>query len=287
MSVTRSPAVAGSFYPAERSVLAATVDDLLDGRATPDGRAAVCLAVAQGTRRAACRLRVLGADRGERVRALLAGARHDHAGGRCSVPRTKLRSTDSRCRAPTRFARRSATSRSTLLCASELAALPGVVVDDRPHVHEHSLEVQLPFLQRVLRAFTLVPIVVGRAAAATVARVIETAWGGAETVVIVSSDLSHYESYAAASAHDRGDGGGDRRTRVGRDRAVRRVRRVPAARAARGRTQSLARAGTARPAFVGRHCRTTRSCGRVRRLRVASGAHGPHEAVSGATGGSE
>ena len=81
--------------------------------------------------------------------------------------------------------------------------LPGVVVDDRPHAGEHSVEVHLPFLQRVLDEFTLVPFVVGRASAVDVARAIDALWGGDETVVIVSSDLSHYEDYASAARHDR------------------------------------------------------------------------------------
>src|SRR5262249_52037051 len=59
-----------------------------------------------------------------------------------------------------------------------LANFPNVVVDDCPHADEHSIEVQLPFLQRVLGEFTLVPIVVGRSTPGTVAEVIDAAWGG-------------------------------------------------------------------------------------------------------------
>lgn len=81
-------------------------------------------------------------------------------------------------------------------------ALPGVCVSDQAHELEHSLEVQLPFLQRVLPAFTLVPIVVGHSPADQVATVIDALWGGQETLVIISSDLSHFHDYDTARLHD-------------------------------------------------------------------------------------
>jgi AmmeMemoRadiSam system protein B len=85
----------------------------------------------------------------------------------------------------------------------QIASLPGVVTDDRPHRDEHSLEVHLPFLQRVLVGpWELVPIVVGRAAPIEVADVLATLWGGSETLVVVSSDLSHYHDYGTAVALD-------------------------------------------------------------------------------------
>lgn len=77
----------------------------------------------------------------------------------------------------------------------ELRELPQVVVSEAAHAREHSLEVQLPFLQRVLGAFRLVPLVVGRASPGEVEAVLERLWGGEETLVVVSSDLSHYLPY--------------------------------------------------------------------------------------------
>ncbi len=62
----------------------------------------------------------------------------------------------------------------------------------------------MPFLQRVLPSFTLVPIVVGHCSPAVVAGVIDAVWGGPETVVLVSSDLSHYEEHESAAKHDAG-----------------------------------------------------------------------------------
>jgi MEMO1 family protein len=84
-----------------------------------------------------------------------------------------------------------------------LADLPQVVTSAAAHADEHALEVQLPFLQRVLGdGFTIVPLVVGRAAAADVAAVLDRLWGGDETLIVVSTDLSHYLPYAEARALD-------------------------------------------------------------------------------------
>ncbi|NLF53358.1 MAG: AmmeMemoRadiSam system protein B [Thauera phenolivorans] len=78
-----------------------------------------------------------------------------------------------------------------------------VVVDDAPHAFEHCLEVQLPFLQTVVESFVLVPLLVGNASSEAVAEVLESLWGGPETLIVISSDLSHYHPYAAAQALDR------------------------------------------------------------------------------------
>ncbi|HSN44675.1 MAG TPA: AmmeMemoRadiSam system protein B, partial [Propionibacteriaceae bacterium] len=85
---------------------------------------------------------------------------------------------------------------------SSLLALPQVLESAQAHAPEHSLEVQLPFLQRVLDDFTLVPLVIGNASTHEVAAVIEACWGGPETLVLISSDLSHYLPYATAQAMD-------------------------------------------------------------------------------------
>ncbi len=79
---------------------------------------------------------------------------------------------------------------------------PGVAIDDDAHRGEHSLEVQLPFLQLTLDAFAIVPLVVGRDERGIATRVLEALWGGGETLVVVSSDLSHYLGYEAARALD-------------------------------------------------------------------------------------
>lgn len=80
--------------------------------------------------------------------------------------------------------------------------LPGLAFADTPHTEEHSLEVQLPFLMAVLDDFALVPIVVGDAAPELVARVLNALWDGPETLVVISSDLSHYQPYETARRID-------------------------------------------------------------------------------------
>ncbi len=80
--------------------------------------------------------------------------------------------------------------------------LPGVQVSDEAHAAEHSLEVHLPFLQTVLDDFKLVPIVVGVCEANDVETVLETLWGGDETLIVASSDLSHFHPYTEAQEID-------------------------------------------------------------------------------------
>jgi AmmeMemoRadiSam system protein B len=84
-----------------------------------------------------------------------------------------------------------------------LRAMPQVSESEDAHSLEHSLEVQLPFLQAILDEFTLIPLVVGDATPVEVAEVIERMWGGPETLIVVSSDLSHYHSYDEAAEIDR------------------------------------------------------------------------------------
>lgn len=78
-----------------------------------------------------------------------------------------------------------------------------LIVNDRPHALEHCLEVQLPFLQVVLERFEIVPVLVGNASAQATANLIESLWGGPETLILISSDLSHYLTYREAQATDR------------------------------------------------------------------------------------
>jgi hypothetical protein len=84
-----------------------------------------------------------------------------------------------------------------------LEALPQVRRLEAAHAQEHSLEVQLPFLQTVLQAFELIPLVVGDASGEQVAEVLARVWGGDETLIVISSDLSHYHDYLTAQRMDR------------------------------------------------------------------------------------
>lgn len=85
---------------------------------------------------------------------------------------------------------------------ASLLDLTWVQRSDYPHAQEHSLEVQLPFLQAVLDKFRLVPMVVGNSSPEQVAEVIDRLWGGSETLIVISSDLSHYLDYDSARRID-------------------------------------------------------------------------------------
>ncbi len=85
---------------------------------------------------------------------------------------------------------------------ASIADLNQVQVHPEAHAQEHSLEVHLPFLQSVLSDFTLVPLAVGAASPEAVAEVLERLWGGAETLIVASSDLSHFLTYEAALQKD-------------------------------------------------------------------------------------
>jgi hypothetical protein len=189
----RPPAVAGTFYPSDRIELARTVDAFLasaPARTGPHPQAIVVphAGYIYSGPVAAAAYATIAADI---HRVVLFGPAH-----RVAVDGLALPTVDA-------FATPLGNVPIDAALRTQAAALPGVVLDDRPHATEHSLEVQLPFLQRTLGDFTLLPFAVGRASTETVAAVIDAVWGGAETLVVVSTDLSHYESYEDASIHDR------------------------------------------------------------------------------------
>jgi hypothetical protein len=81
--------------------------------------------------------------------------------------------------------------------------LPHVAIDDSAHRADHALAVQLPWLQVVLDRFAVVPFLVGRCTTDNVAAVLDLLWGGEETLIVVSSDLSHFLDYDEARCRDR------------------------------------------------------------------------------------
>jgi AmmeMemoRadiSam system protein B len=89
------------------------------------------------------------------------------------------------------------------ILTEQLEMLSQVNCSDIAHEQEHSLEVHLPFLQVMLNDFTLVPLVVGECPANEVAQVLQLAWGGSETLIVVSSDLSHFHDYETARQVDK------------------------------------------------------------------------------------
>jgi len=186
----REAAVAGSFYPADPGELQSTVRRLLDAVPVHHGPAPKAMVVphagyAWSGAIAAMAYAQLQQHRQRYQRVVLLGPCH------CVAFRGLAASSADAFRTPLG---------NVMLDRVALDALdhPAVSRIDAAHRPEHSLEVQLPFLQCVLESFTLVPLVVGDTDAQAVAEVIEQLWGGQETLVVVSSDLSHYLRYEAA-----------------------------------------------------------------------------------------
>lgn len=188
----RQPAVAGTFYPGRASELAFDIDSMLEAAVVePHEPVPKALVVPHAgyvysgpiaasayvrLRPAASRLRrvvLLGPAHREYVRGLVlpASDAFDTPLGRVPLD-------------------------------TETMERLGLPRSESAHLREHSLEVQLPFLLRVLPHFELIPIAVGDADIEEVASVIDSLWGGPETVVVISSDLSHYLPYAVGRAED-------------------------------------------------------------------------------------
>jgi len=199
MSRTRAPAVAGTFYPGAPAQLEETVQRLLaPGDAPAPMRRPKALIVPHAgyvysgrlAGLAFARLREAAAA-AEISRVVLLGPAHRVAVDGIALPG---------CAA---FATPLGDVPIDDAALATLTGLPQVVESAAAHAREHALEVQVPFLQRLLGDFTLVPLLVGRASAEQVAEVIERLWGGPETLIVISSDLSHYLSYDEARAKDR------------------------------------------------------------------------------------
>jgi AmmeMemoRadiSam system protein B len=193
----REPAVAGTFYPADPAALEAAVRGYLaQARASDPGQAppkAVIAPhagyvysgpVAASAYTEVARLR----SRVERV--VLLGPCH-----RVFVRGLAASAADA-FRTPLGEVPVDGEARDRVL------RLPQVEILDAAHALEHSLEVHLPFLQCVLDRFSLVPLAVGDATAQQVDEVLEELWGGPETLIVVSSDLSHYYDYTTARRLD-------------------------------------------------------------------------------------
>lgn len=184
----RPAAVAGSFYPAKAAELRATLERLLAGApaasAAPGGRPKALIVPHAGivysgaTAAAAYAALAPWADAIRQV--VLVGPAHRAAVAGVALPAARAFATPLGT-VPVAHAR-----------VNELDALPQVTISDFPHQAEHALEVQLPFLQTVLRDFDLLPVLTGQVSAQEVAALLEAVWGGDETLIVVSSDLSHY-----------------------------------------------------------------------------------------------
>ena len=190
----RPPAVAGSFYPADPALLSRDVQTLLGAVTRRGPRPKAIIAPHAGYiysgAVAASAYALLGECRGEIERVVLLGPSHRVPLRGMAVPSVDAFMTP----LGTVALERSAIER--------LSALPAVQVADAPHELDHALEVQLPFLQAQLGDFLLIPVAVGQCPAEQVADALECVWGGPETLVVVSTDMSHFHAYAKARAID-------------------------------------------------------------------------------------
>lgn len=190
----RPPAVAGLFYPSEPNQLATMIDDFIAAVSAPLAKPKAVIAPHAGYIYsgpvAASAYAHLKALAGIVRRVVLLGPSH-------RIGFSGLATTASNA-----YVTPLGEVALDRVSIDTITALRGVSEMDAAHAREHSLEVHLPFLQRVLGTFTLVPLVVGEAADEDVAGVLNNLWGGPETLIVISSDLSHYHDFATARALD-------------------------------------------------------------------------------------
>lgn len=198
MSLVRQPAVAGAFYPGQRQALTSELRAML-GAAWPTASRSLSVPKAiivphagyvySGSTAALAYARLAPARKTIR-RVVLLGPVH-----RVPVRGLALPGVET-------FATPLGDIAIDAQAVAAIADMRQVVVSPQAHALEHSLEVQLPFLQSVVDDFKLVPLAVGDATPAEVAQVLEVLWGGPETLLVISSDLSHFLNYEHAQAVD-------------------------------------------------------------------------------------
>ncbi len=196
MITTRPPAVAGTFYPADPAELAAMVEGFL--RDAPAPKVAVPKAIVAPHAGyvysgpiAGSAFRAVAAAADTLKRVVLIGPSHYVPIRGLALPGDPW------------FATPLGEVRVEPAGAGASLRLPQVRVIPEAHAREHSLDVEIPFLQSLVGDFDLVPLVAGEASGEEVAEVLERLWGGPETLIVISSDLSHYLPYDAAQRADR------------------------------------------------------------------------------------
>ncbi|MDH5483984.1 MAG: AmmeMemoRadiSam system protein B [Gammaproteobacteria bacterium] len=195
MNTIRQPAVAGLFYPAHARQLTADIESYLSSAHSTGIRPKALIVPHAGYVYsgpiAASAYQCLRSQHAQIKRVVLLGPAHRVAFSGLAAPAT------------TEFITPLGSIVIDQVAIADISLLPQVQVSDLAHEQEHSLEVQLPFLQTLLDSFELVPLVVGDANRRDVAEVLERLWGEEDTLIVISSDLSHYLDYSAAQAMDR------------------------------------------------------------------------------------
>ena len=196
MGFIRSPSVAGQFYPSDPTELNILIETLLDEaqylqEGTPKALIAPHAGLIYSGPVAASAYKQIIPLKNTIKKVVLLGPCH-----RVAVRGIALSSADF-------FKTPLGNIKIDKIAVSTALTCPHVNIFDETHKFEHSLEVHLPFLQKVLDGFELTPIIVGEAPSKIVSNVLQQLWGGNETLIIVSSDLSHYLDYGNAKKIDK------------------------------------------------------------------------------------
>lgn len=195
MKTVRNPCVAGYFYPADPAILAATVANLLANAPdlsmiAPKAIIAPHAGYIYSGPIAATIYKTLVPHKDLIKRVILLGPAHRV--GFSGIAVTNI----------SEFATPLGAISVDLASIKAILDIPTVTVFEHAYDSEHSLEVQLPFLQSILASFSLVPCVVGDVDPHNVATLLQRLWGGPETLIVISSDLSHYYDYRTAQQLD-------------------------------------------------------------------------------------
>jgi len=197
MTTARPPAVAGLFYPDDKAELLQTVDELLNqstdsppSAQTPKAIIAPHAGYIYSGPIAASAYQRIRSNNKNIKRVAIFGPSHRFAFRGLAVPDSDI------------FTTPLGNIPLDKVAIKQLLQLPQVQCLNQAHDQEHSLEVHLPFLQRSLDDFTLIPVVVGDASASDVAAAINAIWNDQDTLIVISSDLSHYHDYATAQRMD-------------------------------------------------------------------------------------
>ncbi|HEB62873.1 MAG TPA: AmmeMemoRadiSam system protein B [Gammaproteobacteria bacterium] len=195
MAIVREPAVAGLFYPGDAYVLQHSLNEMLNKVPVTDLEPRAIIAPHAGYiysgEVAASAYKLLEPMKNKIHRVVLLGPAHRVAVSGCALSRAEY------FRTPLGDIPIDTEAVQNLLQNSN------VQLSDLAHQEEHSLEVQLPFLQTVLHEFCLVPVVVGQMEAGAIMDVLELFWEDPATLFVVSSDLSHFHDYLSAQKIDR------------------------------------------------------------------------------------
>ena len=194
MTTIRPAAVAGSFYPDDAATLRETVQALLAAAPTTSITPKLLIAPHAGYVYsgpvAATGYTLLPAIAANIRRVVLLGPAHRVYFQGVAVSTAQA------------FATPIGTVPTATTAVAELRQTGQVIEHDEAHADEHSLEVHLPFLQLTLNDFELIPLLVGDADHREVAALIDSLWGGEETLIVISTDLSHFLDYEAACRAD-------------------------------------------------------------------------------------